>query len=284
MRARDALLVNYNRLIVLAIAAFICLAIFPMYGPSVNAVAPLIVPDLPVVPLWNIGGTVRLAVSQIPVNVTYYVWTQRPTDSSSQYTGFNFINAGNTASVPVQVTVSATDPAGTYAVSLSTSNSIDNQVAVAHFGVCGVDAKAYQRTNKMIVAGGGFAPSSTVSINLQVGSQGLTGFPTNVTAGPRGDFSYTYRVSPSVPTGAVTASVNGQAYDSHGSTSVMTGASIEPTTIAVRVTSQPNYVGGENKQRNHQLLYHLPRQFPGNHLHFEFDEDLRGERRGTERG
>jgi hypothetical protein len=142
-----------------------------MCGPSVGAAAPVIVADLPVVPLWNIGGTVRLTVSQIPLNVTYYVWTQRPANSSSQYTGLQFINAGNTASVPVQVSVSATDPPGTYAVSLSTSNTLDNRAAVAHFGVYGVDAKTYQRTNKMTVAGGGFAPSSTVSINLQVGSQ-----------------------------------------------------------------------------------------------------------------
>lgn len=233
------MLVNHNRLIVLTIATFICLAVLPRYSPSVDAAAPVIVADLPVVPLWNIGGTVRLTVTQIPMNVTYYVWMQRPANSSSQYTGLQFINAGNTVSLPVQVTVSATDPPGTYAVSLSTSNTLDNRAAVTHFGVYGVDAKAYQRTNKMTVAGGGFAPSSTVSINLQVGPQGLTGFPTNVTAGSGGDFSYTYRLSPSVPTGPLTASAKGQGYDSHDSTSVTTGATIQPTTIAVRVTSQP---------------------------------------------
>jgi len=236
----DVLPVNHDRLIVLTIATFICLALIPMYGPSAiaQAAAPKIVADRPVVPLWNLGGKVNLTVSQIPVNVTYYVWLQRPAQSSS-YGGFQFINSGNTASVPIQVTVSATDSAGTYTVSLSTSTFSDTKTAIAHFGMYGTDSRVYQRTNKMKIAGGGFAPNSTVSVNVQVGAQALSGFPTNVTAGSRGDLTYTYSVLPSAPVAAVTVSATGPAYDSHNSTSVSSVATIQPTTLAVNILTQP---------------------------------------------
>jgi hypothetical protein len=201
--------------------------------------APKMVADRPVIPLWNVGGKVNLTVSQMPVNVTYSVWIQRPGQSSSRYSGFQFINSGKTASIPIQVTVSATDPAGTYSVSLSTSSSSDTRTAIAHFGVYGTDNKAYQRTNVMRIAGGGFAPNSTVTVNAQVGAQPLSGFPATVTAGSRGDFAYTYSVPPSAPVAAVTVSANGPGYDSHNATSVSTGATIQPTTLAVNILSQP---------------------------------------------
>jgi hypothetical protein len=237
----DVLPVNHDRLIVLTIATFICLAVIPMYTPSAlaQAAAPRIVADRPVVPLWNVGGKVNVTVSQIPVNVTYYLWLQRPAQSLSTYTGFQFINSGKTVSIPIQVTVSATDPAGTYTVSLSTSTFSDTKTVIAHFGVYGTDSKLYQRTNKMKIAGGGYAPNSTVSINVLVGAQALSGFPTDVTADSRGDFAYTYSVPPSTPVAAVTVSATGPAYDSHNSTSVSSAATIQPTTLAVKILSQP---------------------------------------------
>lgn len=233
------MLVNHSRLIVLMIAAFICLTVIPMYGPSVRAAGPIMVADLPLVPLWNVGGKVDLTVSQIPANVTYYVWLQRPTDPSSKYTALQFTNPIPNVTTPIQVTVSATDPPGTYVVSLSTANFLDTRTAVAHFGVYGTDKKSYERTTKMTIAGGGFAPNSTISISVQVGAQALSGFPTSVTAGLRGEFGYTYKIPLSVPAGAVTVSASGQAYDSRNSTSVSSTATIGPTNVAVRISSQP---------------------------------------------
>ena len=73
-------------------------------------------------------------------------------------------------------------------VSLSTALFTDTRTAVAHFGVYGTDNKAYQRTGMMKIAGGGFAPNSTVFLNVQSGGQPLSGFPVNVQTGLRGDF------------------------------------------------------------------------------------------------
>jgi hypothetical protein len=253
----DVLLVNNDRLIFLTIVTFICLAVIPIYGPSAlaQAAAPKLVADRPVLPLWNVGGNVKLTVSQIPVNVTYYVWVQRPSDLSSRYTGFQFINSGKTVTIPIQVTVSATDPAGTYTVSLSTSTFSDTTTAIAHFGVYGTDSSAYQRTNKMEIAGGGFVPNSKISINVQAGAQALSGFPTNVTAGSRGDFAYNYSVPPSAPVAAVTVSASGPAYDSHNSTAVSGAATIQPTTLALKILRQPT--ASVERTSNAIMLYSI---------------------------
>lgn len=253
----DVLLVNKDRPIVLTIVTFICLAVISICGPSAlaQAAAPMIVADRPVLPLWNVGGTVSLTVSQIPVNVTYYVWVQRPSDLSSRYSGFQFINSGKTVTIPIQLTVTATDPAGTYTVSLSTTTFSDTKTAIAHFGVYGTDSRAYQRTNKMKIAGGGFVPNSTVSVNVQVGTQPLSGFPTNVTAGLQGGFAYTYSVPPSAPVTAVTVSASGSAYDSHNSTSVSNTATIQPTTLAVNILSQPT--GSVERTNSAPVVYSI---------------------------
>jgi hypothetical protein len=231
--------VNHDRLIVLTIAAFICLTVIPMYDPSVHAAGPIITPDRPIVPIWKVGGKVNLTASQIPANTTYYVWLQRPVDSSSRYASLQFTNRAANATVPIQISVSAIDPAGTYTVSLSTAIFTNTRTAVAHFGVYGTDSKSYPRTDKMTIAGGGFAPNSTVSINLQVGAQALSGFPTIVAAGSHGELSYVYRILPSTPTAAVTVSATGPAYDSHNSTSVSTAATVNSTKVAVKILSQP---------------------------------------------
>jgi len=253
--AGDVLLVNRDRLIMLIIATFICLTVIPMYTRSAGAVAPIMVADRPVVPLWNVGGKVALTVSDIPGGATYYVWVQRPGDSASRYTGIQLVNSENALTVPVQVTVLATDPAGTYSVSLSNTISADSQTAISHFGVYGTDNRIYQRTNKMRIAGGGFAPNSTVSVNVQLGSQPLKGSPIQVTAGLHGDFGYVYSVPPSAPAAAVAVSANGLAYDSHNSTTVSTEVTVEPTTITLKILSQP--AASQERTANATIVYSI---------------------------
>jgi hypothetical protein len=249
------LLVNRDRLIVLTIAAFICLTVIPMYDPFAHAAGPIIVPNHPVVPIWKVGGEVNLTVSQIPANHTYYVWLQRPGETSTRFVSLQFTNRVVNATVPIQIPVSAKDPAGTYTVSLSTAVFTDTKTAIGHFGVYGTDSKTYPRTNKMTIQGGGFAPNSSVSINIQVGATALSGFPANVRAGSQGDILYTYKILPSIPTAAVTVSATGQAYDSHNSTSVTTSANVTQTKVAIKILSQP--IGSVERTNNATMVYSI---------------------------
>jgi hypothetical protein len=247
--------VNRDRLIVLAIAAFICLAIIPMHDPFVHAAEPIILAQPPILPIWKVGGNVNLTMSQIPANVTYYVWLQRPGETSSRYTRLQFANLAANMTVPIQISISAKDPAGTYAVSLSTVSSRDTKTALGHFGVYGIDSKTYARTSKMTITSGGFAPNSSVSINIRVGAQALSGFPANIKAGSEGDILYTYRIPPSVPTTAVTVSATGQAYDSHNSTTVSTTANVTQTQVTIKVQRQP--AASAERTSNAIMLYSM---------------------------
>ncbi len=246
---------NRDRLIVLTIAAFICLTIIPMYDPLVHAAGPIITVDRPIVPIWKIGGSVNLTVSQVPANVSYYVWLQRPGEISSRYIGSQFTNRATNVTVPVQVPVSPTDAAGTYTVSLSTAAYTDTKTAVGHFGVYGTDSNTYSRASKMTIAGGGFAPNSSISINIQVGNQSLTGFPANILAGSRGDILYTYRIPPSVPATSLTLSASGPAYDSHNTTTVTTSANVILTKVIIKILSQPT--GSVERTSNATMVYSI---------------------------
>jgi hypothetical protein len=249
------LLVNRGSLIVLTIAVFICLTVTPTYDPFVHAAGPIIIPNQPIVPIWKVGGKVNLTVSQIPANTTYYAWLQRPGDKSSRYLSLQFTNQLPNETFPIQVSVSADDPAGTYAVSLSTAISTDTKTAVGHFGVYGTDSKTYPRTNQMTIQSGGFAPNSSVTINIQVGTQALSGFPTNIRAGTGGDILYTYKILPSIPTTAVTVSATGPAYDSHNSTTVSASANVTRTKVAIKILSQPT--GSVERTNSATMLYSL---------------------------
>jgi hypothetical protein len=247
--------VNRYRLIVLTIAAFICLTIVPMYTPLVHAAGPIITADRPVVPIWKVGGKVNMTVSLVPANRTYYVWLQRPGDALSRFISVQFTNTVTNATVPIQIPVSAKDPAGTYTVSLSTAVFTDTRTAIGHFGVYGTDGKTYPRTNKMTIQGGGFAPNSSVSISIRVGATALSGFPANVRAGSHGEILYTYTILPSIPTTALNISATGQAYDSRNSTAVTTFANVTRTSVAIKILSQPR--GPVERTNNATMLYSI---------------------------
>jgi hypothetical protein len=231
------LLVNHTKLVVLFIAMFIGLCLIPMRGVTAQVIAPKVTSDRLVYPIWHMEGKINLTISQLVVNQTYYVWLQKPSDSSTRYAGIKFI--GRNGTIPTQLTISNTDRAGTYLVSLSTSISSDTRIAAAHFGVYGTDLKVYERTNKMVISGGGFAPNSTISMRLQTGSGPIAGFPVDVLAGPNGDFTYTYRIAPSAPVGGITVTAVGPAYDSHNSTSVSSVVDLGATSVKISRSGEP---------------------------------------------
>ena len=229
---------NQGKLLTVFLAIFVALALTPIPKLTAQAPSPQIIVTQPIYAIWRVGGTAGFAASRLTINTTYYVWYARPNDPATKYSGISFIQSRITnASIPFQVSVAATDPAGTYLVSLSTSQASDTRAAVAHFGVLGADADNYKRTVTMHVVGGGFKPNSTIAVTLTSTGQALVNLSVNVDT--KGDFNSAYRLPPSFPLGPLAVSVTGPAFDTGGTVSAGTSAIVGATSVTITPLTQP---------------------------------------------
>jgi hypothetical protein len=133
-------------------------------------------------------------------NQPYYVWEKGPMDNRTSNTGVTFTPASG-GFIPPATGLSITPQAtlGTYMVSISTSSSVDNSQAVAHFGIWGTIKPLYQRTETVRVVGGGLFPGSSLKMSIRnpAGNYIVT---STVVAASDGNFNYSYRI----PVNAVT--------------------------------------------------------------------------------
>ena len=191
--------------------------------PSVGAQQTLasISTDRAIYPIWRKGGNVNVTLTNLASNSTYFLWLQRPSDNAS-----NLINvgiSGRQASQVFQLGISTTDPPGTYLVSLSSSNVVDTRIAVAHFGVFGIDQDTYQRTQSVLASGGGIYPNSTVSLTLTY--ENGTATTINANASSRGNFQYSFAIPANAPLGQITVAASGRSLDANKPVSVEVQAS-----------------------------------------------------------
>lgn len=233
---RVTLFVNSSKVLLVFLAIFIIFSLAPLRFPWVEAQGgPLFASTQPVYAIWNIGGTASFIAFQLTINSTYYVWYQRPNDTSTKYTGVTFVSRTGNASF--QIPVAANDPPGTYLVSLSNSASSDSGAAIAHFGVAGINSASYTRTNTMRIAGGGYVPNSTVTVVLS--SSGLVEADLTVSVDPKGSFNKGYWLLPSTPTGSLTVSIGGSGFDAHTPVSTISSASVALAQLTITQVTQP---------------------------------------------
>lgn len=205
--------------------------------PSAAQVSsPKITTDQPFYPIWKLGGTITLTASGLRINGTYNVWLQRPTEPLSHNLGIQF--KGTNGTISNQVTVTVSDPPGTYTLSLSTSSSSDTRDAVAHFGVFGTNANSYARTQQIQISGGGYFPNSTVTVTMLTAGEAVPGSPFNVESGPKGDLSYSYKLPPNLRTGALIISTTGRPFDQNRSAVVSSQVSVGPTSVNIKPLTQ----------------------------------------------
>ena len=223
-------------LILVPIAIFLCLLSAPMPPLAAQASSPKLTTDQPFYPIWKLGGTITLTASQLIINQTYNVWLQRPTEPLSHNLGIQF--KGTNGTITNQVTVTVSDPPGTYTLSLSTSSSSDTRDAVAHFGVFGTNAKSYARTQQIQISGGGYFPNSTVTVTMLTAGGAVPGSPFNVKSGPKGDLSYSYKLPPNLRTGALIISTTGRPFDQNRSAVVSSQVSVGPTSVNIKPLTQ----------------------------------------------
>jgi hypothetical protein len=226
------------RVVIPCVVAFIYVTFLLANSNSVQAVSVTISTDQPVYPLWGIGGTVRITAQNLVSNVSYYFWLQSPKQFTSNFTKLSFTTT-NGSPTSTLLTISRTDPPGTYLLSLSRSETSDTHEAAAHFGVVGTNARIYERTETVTFAGGGFVPNSTIVLAVNSGKGISPGFPVNITAQGTGGFSYNFRLPPSAETGNVNATVSGLSYDKHQLDTTNYPFVVNPTTITVRPLTEP---------------------------------------------
>jgi hypothetical protein len=147
---------------------------------------------------------------------------------------FKVVDAGPPS--PIPLSVNQTDPAGTYLLSLSTSNTVDSRETTAHFGIFGTDARNYERTEKIAIAGGGFAPNSTITLALSLEDKTYPGFPLDIKAGIGGDFTYSLGIPSSASEGNLTIAAAGLTFDNN-QISVATSVQILSAQIGFSVSS-----------------------------------------------
>jgi len=228
--------VKHGKVILLSIAMFITLTVISFPRSAAQTISPELTTDQAIYPLWHIGGTVTITASKLITNQTYYLWLQRPNQESTLYATIRGISGATSISLPI----AATDPSGTYLISLSTSSLTDTRSAVIHVGIFGTDARSYERTEKIVISGGGFAANSTISIGLAAAGQTVNGFPQNIRSQSDGGFSYTLKLPPSANLGVLAVSAEGSNYDNHGLTSTAsTTVNVNPTSIRISRGTPP---------------------------------------------
>lgn len=226
---------NQGKVFFLFLALFIALTLAPVPKLAAQAAGPQITTAQLLYPIWHVGGKVNFTASRLTINNTYYVWYQRPNDPYTRYAGTSLF--AKTTTAPFQVTVTATDSAGTYLVSLSTGLAADTHVAVAHFGVFGTDRSSYKRTDVVHIAGGGFAPNSTILAALT--TRGVSAGNLTLQIDTKGNFNTTYTLFPSILTGQLVLSLTGSTFDSRTSATATTSMSVTAAPLTISMQTQP---------------------------------------------
>ena len=223
-----------NRATITCLVTLFFVSTFLATNVSAQSVSVTISTDQAIYPVWGIGGTVRITAQNLPPNVTYYLWSEKPKQVVSNFTKLSFTSVNGAVPTPLPLAISPHDPPGTYLLSLSKSPTSDTHEAVAHFGVLGTDSVTYERTETVTIAGGGFAPNSTITLRINSDKGAYLGFPTNITAVNNGGFEYHFKLPPSVETGRVNATVTGPTYDKR-----------QPETAKFTFTATPSLINAQ---------------------------------------
>jgi len=230
---------NAFRALITCVVAFACVTFLLTYSLPVQAVSSTIGTDQSIYSIWGVGGQVRVTAQYIVPNVTYYLWWQKPGQDAPNMTGLSFLQMRVALPVSVLLNISARDPSGTYVLTLSRSETSDTREAVTHFGVVGTNSRTYERTATVMLAGGGFAVNSTITVGVSSANETLPGFPVNITARDHGEFDYSFWLAPSTPSGKLNITFNGITYDNHQHTTAKSTATVTPCSITVKAVTAP---------------------------------------------
>lgn len=203
---------------------------------------------------------VLISGSGLSQGQTYYVWIRTPTENRTSYTGISFqpVSGGL---VPPDIAYALTPNAtlGTYVVRLSTSGTVDNMQATAHFGIWGTAAPVYERTQTVNLLGGGIFPGTGLRLAIQDPS-GNTVQQATLASSTNGDFNDTWRIPPNSATNIYTAIVQGTGSFDNPQADILSEAKFTVTAAALslKVTQEPN----STYQRTQNAAFSIMVQYP----------------------
>lgn len=195
-------------------------------------VAPLYTPRDKMVPLTGSGYS---------AGQTYYVWVRKPGDNTTRYSGASFtpisgglIPPGFGLPIPPNATL------GTYLVSVSTSPTYDNQQATAHYGIWGARKPLYQRTESVIIMGGGLFPGTSFTLSIRSPADDYIQTSTLVST-IAGDFNASWKIPADATTGTYKVIIDGTGtFDEAGQDYLSESRfTVTQATLAVEVAEQP---------------------------------------------
>jgi len=216
--------------------ALLCVTAIPVSIVHAQQTPPQMASDLAVYPVWNKGGIIKLNLTGLDSNLTYYLWWRKPNDPAA-HLAMPVLTRGPSAST--DMLISSSDPPGTYLVTLSRSSAINTNEASLHFGVFGTDRQNYQRTEHVTIRGGGLSANSTVNLNIRSLNGSLPGYPLNLRASASGEFTYSLKLSPSANTGTLNVTVQGSSFDKASPTAASAFIDVKATMINFRSASPP---------------------------------------------
>ena len=202
---------------------------------------------------------VTLAGSGLSPGQQYYVWVRGPTANKTGYTGVSFTPVSG-GLIPPEVTypLAANASLGTYLITLSTSSTVDNAQATAHFGVWGSAAPVYQRTQSVNILGGGIFPGTSLSLTIQDPAGNIV--HAILASTTDGDFNHTWRIPPNAITDVFTAVVYGTGtFDNpqqdFSSTAKFT---VTPAVLSATIVAQPNATYERTQVANVSMALRYP--------------------------
>ncbi|MEM2897465.1 MAG: hypothetical protein QW265_04365 [Candidatus Bathyarchaeia archaeon] len=194
--------------IVLLNSLFINLIVIPI--PSNNGERVLNITldtNQPVYSYWN--KEIKITGSGFESKKLYHVWIRRMRENASTYTGLSF-TASNEGLIPANaiIPIATSYKPGSYQISVSSSEKVDNQIAKCSFGLWGISKQVYQRTETVVIDGGGVWPNNGMKMLIRSPTgtyvSGLT-----LIANKYGEFRHEWKTSKSDVLGLYDAFIDG---------------------------------------------------------------------------
>jgi hypothetical protein len=171
---------------------------------SLNAIVDT---NQPLYSYWN--KEIKIIGSGFEGKKLYHIWIRRLSENISIYTGISFITLsdGNIpANTIIPITISYKP--GSYQLSISSSEKVDTQITKCNFGIWGVNKQVYQRTEKVVIAGGGIWPNNGVKLLIR-SPIGAYVKSITIVANEYGEFNYEWKISKSDVVGVYDAFIDG---------------------------------------------------------------------------
>jgi hypothetical protein len=212
-------------------------------------------------PLYTIRDKqVTLMGSGLSPEQKYYVWVKGPANNRTMYTNTSFLPvSGGLVPPDVSYPLAPNATLGTYLVSLSSSSTVDNAQAIAHFGVWGTAQPVYQRTEMVSILGGGIFPSTGLRVTIRDPAGNIVQQAT-LASTTYGDFNNTWRIPKDAITDVFTAFVDGTGVFDNAQQDYVSEAKFTVTqaVLSLKIAQEPN----STYQRTQNAAVSITLQYP----------------------